>query len=98
MAEHLTSGGTVREIISTVTSKGQITIPIEIRKKLQLDKGDKLSFVITDAGSIELRAPTYSTVASLAGAAGSLDHPMEWEDMRDRARADRLADHAPSEV
>jgi AbrB family looped-hinge helix DNA binding protein len=84
----------MREIISTVTSKGQITIPSEIRKKLQLDKGDKLSFVITDAGSIELRVPTYSTIASLAGAAGSLEQPMEWEDVRDLAREDHLADHA----
>lgn len=88
----------MREIVSTVTSKGQITIPAEIRKKLQLDKGDKLSFVMTDAGSIELRVPAYSTIASLAGAAGSLEQPMDWEDMRDLAREDRLADHAPPGV
>jgi antitoxin PrlF len=88
----------MREIVSTVTSKGQITIPAEIRKRLQLDKGDKLLFVITDAGSIELRVPSYSTIASLAGAAGSLEQPMEWQDMRDLAREDRLADHAPPGV
>ncbi len=86
----------MREIVSTVTSKGQITIPVEIRKRLRLDKGDKLSFVITDAGTIELRAPTYSTVASRAGAAGSLEQPMAWEDMRDLAREDRLTTHPPS--
>lgn len=88
----------MREVVSTVTSKGQITIPVEIRKRLHLDKGDKLSFVITATGSIELRAPTYSTVASLIGAAGSLKQPMEWEDMRDLAREDRLADHAATEL
>lgn len=88
----------MREIVSTVTSKGQITIPVEIRKRLHLDQGDKLSFVITDAGSIELHVPARPTIASLAGAAGSLEQPMEWEDMRDLAREDRLTVHAPSEI
>ena len=31
--------------IARVSSKGQITIPIEIRKKLNLDEGDKVLFV-----------------------------------------------------
>jgi hypothetical protein len=42
----------MREIPSTVTSKGRVTIPAD------------------------------STVATLAGAAGSLEHPMDWETMR----------------
>ena len=31
--------------LAKVTSKGQITIPIEIRKKLGINKGDKILFV-----------------------------------------------------
>lgn len=31
--------------ISRITSKGQITIPIEIRKKLNLKTGDKVLFI-----------------------------------------------------
>jgi antitoxin PrlF len=31
--------------ISRITSKGQITIPIEIRKKLNLKTGDKVIFI-----------------------------------------------------
>ena len=31
--------------ISRVTSKGQITIPVEIRKKLNLKTGDKVVFI-----------------------------------------------------
>lgn len=34
-------------IMSTITSKGQITIPKEIRDKLMLGTGDKIEFVIT---------------------------------------------------
>ena len=34
-------------ILSTITSKGQITIPKEIREKLMIGTGDKIEFVIT---------------------------------------------------
>ena len=33
-------------IASKVTSKGQITIPLEIRKRMKLKKGDRLEFVV----------------------------------------------------
>jgi len=32
--------------ISSMTQKGQITIPLFIRKKLSLKKGEKLSFIL----------------------------------------------------
>ena len=31
--------------LAKLTSKGQITIPVEIRKRLNLKKGDKVSFL-----------------------------------------------------
>src|SRR2546428_14115890 len=36
--------------LSVVQEKGQVTIPREIRKKLGLKKGDRVSFVETDKG------------------------------------------------
>jgi AbrB family looped-hinge helix DNA binding protein len=33
-------------IASKVTSKGQITIPLEVRKRLKLKKGDRLEFIV----------------------------------------------------
>ncbi|MHB8645361.1 MAG: AbrB/MazE/SpoVT family DNA-binding domain-containing protein [Thermomicrobiales bacterium] len=72
-----------------MTSKGQVTIPAEIRKQLQIKAGDKLTFVIEDKGKIELRAPIYPTVASLRGAAGSLAKPASWDEMRTIAREDQ---------
>jgi hypothetical protein len=38
----LTRGCYMREIVSTITSKGQVTIPAEIRKQLGVTTGDKL--------------------------------------------------------
>ncbi len=43
---------------STVTSKGQITIPIEIRNALNIHAGDILEFLIEQDGKIKLFAQT----------------------------------------
>lgn len=80
----------MKEITSTITSKGQITIPAEVRKHLSLHDHDKVSFVLEDDGTVRLVAPRYSTVASLAGAAGKLEKPLSWQEMREIAREDAL--------
>jgi len=36
--------------ISTVTSKGQITLPLDVRRALGLDAGDKVDFVAVEDG------------------------------------------------
>ncbi len=79
----------MKEITATVTSKGRVTIPAEIRKRLGIDAGGMLAFVIEDDGKIALRAPAYPTVASLRGAAGSLTNPHSWDEMRAIAREDQ---------
>ena len=33
---------------STLTVKGQVTIPVEIRRLLNLQAGDRIAFIITD--------------------------------------------------
>lgn len=38
-----------------LSSKGQITIPIEVRKALNLQEGDDVSFELEDDGSAKLR-------------------------------------------
>ena len=44
-----------------VTSKGQITIPIEIRRALGVGPGDRLIFG-NDAGTVKVRAATHSNL------------------------------------
>jgi len=41
-------------ITATITSKGQITIPKDIREQLDLHAGDKIRFIEEEDGSINL--------------------------------------------
>lgn len=41
---------------STLTSKGQVTIPKAIRERLGLAKGDILEFAVDDSGQVVIRA------------------------------------------
>lgn len=40
---------------STITSKGQVTVPKAIRERLGLEEGDVLDFTVADDGAITLR-------------------------------------------
>lgn len=40
-----------------ITSKGQITVPLEVRRRLGLRPGDRLSFVFTETGAVTLGIP-----------------------------------------
>lgn len=44
--------------ISTLTSKGQITIPKEVREHLGIDAGDRVNFVIREAGEVLVEPET----------------------------------------
>src|SRR2546428_9014789 len=66
----LTQGANMKEIISSITSKGQVTIPVEVRRHLGIAAHDKIAFVIDSEGVVHLTVPHYPNVASLRGAAG----------------------------
>ncbi len=44
-----------RMSIATVTSKGQVTIPKEIRDALHIKQGDRLEFVVDDDGTVRMQ-------------------------------------------
>jgi antitoxin PrlF len=45
---------------ATLTSKGQVTIPKEIREKLRLKTGDRVLFTVDDSGAVQVRAQNRS--------------------------------------
>jgi len=51
---------------ATITTKGQITIPKEVRDQLHLETGDRVDFVITQTGEVLLKPATLH-VAELKG-------------------------------
>lgn len=44
--------------LSTVTTKGQTTIPKKIREHLKLHAGDRLDFIIEDSGKVIMQPAT----------------------------------------
>jgi antitoxin PrlF len=51
---------------STLTSKGQTTIPKDIREALKLKSGDRITFTLMPDGTVQMRAKNRSA-ASLGG-------------------------------
>jgi AbrB family looped-hinge helix DNA binding protein len=66
---------------ATLTSKGQITIPIEVRNALGLDAGDRVEFVEVEKGKFAIIASTRS-VQELKGLfQGKRSKPVSIEEM-----------------
>jgi AbrB family looped-hinge helix DNA binding protein len=67
---------------STVTTKGQITLPRDVRQVLGLDAGDKVDFVEVQGG-FKL-VPLRKDVRALKGRfAGRVEQPVTIEEMED---------------
>lgn len=54
-------------MLSTLTSKSQITLPKELRLMLQLEPGDKIAFLPLADGQITVAKATKASFASLRG-------------------------------
>lgn len=67
-------------MIATITSKGQVTLPSEIRKRLRLGPGSKLEFIITDDERLEV-IPVVAPLSSLKGMVKKPKIPLSLEDM-----------------
>ncbi len=65
---------------ATLTSKGQITIPADVRRALNVQTGDRVEFVQVEPGRFELVAATRS-VRELKGMLGKPTQPLSIADM-----------------
>jgi len=46
---------------ATLTTKGQVTIPKEVRDRLDLKAGDRIDFLVNEAGEAVIRRVTRTT-------------------------------------
>jgi AbrB family looped-hinge helix DNA binding protein len=67
---------------ATLSSKGQITIPVDVRNELQVHTGDRVEFVQIAPGRYEFMAAT-SEVTALKGMFGKPNATVSIEQMNE---------------
>ncbi len=70
---------------STVTSKGQITLPKAIREKLHIGAGDRVEFVLETDGSVRMLVK-HASVQRLRGILPKPETPVTQEAMEQAIR------------
>ena len=71
--------------ITTVTKKGQVTIPRMVREKLQINSGDKVEFTFNEQGQVVLQ-PVKTDLNSLYGILAKERPELDIEEQRNAAR------------
>jgi len=71
---------------ATLTSKGQITIPIDIRSQLGLGTGDRVNFIIEESGKVVF-VPVKSSVKTLRGIIKKPENKVSVEEMKNAIKA-----------
>lgn len=67
---------------ATVTSKGQVTIPIDVRNRLGIETGDRIEFVEVADGEFVIR-PAIQDVRALRGFLKKPSKPVSTAKMRE---------------
>jgi AbrB family looped-hinge helix DNA binding protein len=75
---------------ATITSKGQITIPKDIRALLDLHSGDKINFIVEESGEVRF-LPVTQEISTLKGIIAKPKKAVTVEEMKAtiKARASR---------
>lgn len=80
--------GEQREFIATVTSKGQVTIPAQIREELGISAQDKIIFRLGNDAKVEIeRLPL--TLEEAYGSVAPLRQPADFAELHRIAHAER---------
>lgn len=79
-----------QELTSTISTKGQITVPVKIRRHLGLGTHDHIAFIVEKNGDVKVSQVKYPTIQSMAGKAGSLKKPISYKKMKEIAYKDRF--------
>lgn len=78
--------------VSTISSKGQVTVPADVRRQLGVEAGDQITFVTTDDGKVEIQPVRYTlesvigSIEALPGETADLDLEIERATAEEAAR------------
>ncbi len=73
----------MKELLTVVTRKGQITIPAEIRRSLGIKEGDKVALSLVDEEKTQVRLRPVRSVAKLTfGAVTPRKRPEDFKELR----------------
>ena len=81
----VTSRNSLTTVEATVTSKGQVTLPSELRKRLGLKQGSRIRFNIPESGPVQVEPVRYD-IEDLWRLADSFPRPegvMSFEEMNE---------------
>lgn len=78
-------------IESRISTKGQATIPVEVRERLGLHAGDRIAFIEMEQGYLIL--PRNRSVTSLFGALADFAIPGTTIEDYDRAVGEGISEH-----
>ena len=85
--------------LAKITSKGQITIPVSVRRKLGVKDGDKVMFLDEGQGVVMVNASVQALIEAQADFAGMADRlgiktEQDVVDMVKEVRRERAAERA----
>ena len=75
----------MKQIVTTITQRGQVTIPAEVRRLLGVAPRDKVAFQIDD-GQVSLVAAPF-TLESAYGSVEPLHRPEDFKELTRAAKA-----------
>ncbi len=76
-----------KEITASITERGQVTVPVEVRRLLGITRRGPVSFVIED-GVVVLRRPQM-TWREAYGSIKPVNKPEDWDARIEEAREER---------
>lgn len=82
---------------ATVTSKGQVTIPVEVRRELKIEAGSKLEFILEGEGTFKV-IPRKLSVMSLLGSIPSAGKIVSLEEMDEAIAAEATKGNSETET
>jgi len=88
----------MKELLSVVTRKGQITLPVAIRRSLGIREGDKVALSLDDSDQSQVILRPVRSVAELTfGAVTPRKRPEDFQELRQRFE-EGTAEEAMAEI